>query len=98
MCEAVSPLQSGVSGKTALTATEGILFEAQAPDVCRMTTFDLEKGVRLSVRVEVIEEGAAIISAAAKPGTSFPVFLIASIIISSFLNFLLILLHFYNKI
>lgn len=64
MCEAVSPLQSGVSGKTALTATEGILFEAQAPDVCRMTTFDLEKGVRLSVRVEVIEEGAAIISAA----------------------------------
>lgn len=64
MCEAVPPLQSGVSGKTALTATEGILFEAQAPDVCRMTTFDLEKGVRLSVRVEVIEEGAAIISAA----------------------------------
>ena len=64
MCEAVSPLQSGVSGKTALTVTEGILFEAQAPDVCRMTTFDLEKGVRLSVRVEVIEEGAAIISAA----------------------------------
>lgn len=64
MCEAVSPLQSGVSGKTALTATEGILFEAQAPDVCRMTTFDLEKGVRLSVRVEVIEEGAAIINAA----------------------------------
>ncbi len=63
MVNAVPPLLSGVSGKAALTVSEGILFEAQAPDICRMTTFDMEKGVRLTVHAEVIEEGAAIISA-----------------------------------
>lgn len=63
MSEAVAPLMSGVSGKTAMTVTEGILIEAQAPDICRMTTFDLEKGVRLTIHADVIEEGAAVISA-----------------------------------
>lgn len=64
MCEAVAPLMSGVSGKASTAATEGILIEATMPNLCRMTTFDLEKGVRLTVDVEVIEEGAAIINAA----------------------------------
>lgn len=64
MSEAVAPLMSGVSGKTTMAATEGILFEAKMPDVCQMTTFDLEKGVRTTIHVEVVEEGAAVISAA----------------------------------
>lgn len=63
ICDAVTPLMSGVSGKTSLTATEGILFEATLPGTCCMTTYDLEKGVQLTVQAEVIEEGSAIISA-----------------------------------
>ncbi len=63
MCTAVAPLMSGASGKTTLSATEGILFEVEAPDICRMTTFDLEKGVRVVLPVTVIEEGSAVISA-----------------------------------
>ncbi|MBE6652997.1 MAG: DNA polymerase III subunit beta [Ruminococcaceae bacterium] len=60
---AVSPLMSGVSTKMTLAATEGILIEATLPNVCIMTTYDIEKGVRISVEADVIEAGAAIISA-----------------------------------
>jgi DNA polymerase-3 subunit beta len=63
LCAAVAPLMSGVSSKNTLTAAEGILIEATAPDTCVMTTFDLEKGVRITVKADVIEEGTAIINA-----------------------------------
>lgn len=63
LCSAVAPLMSGVSNKTEFPATEGILIEATAPDTCVMTTFDLERGVRITVKADVIEEGSAIISA-----------------------------------
>lgn len=60
---AVSPLMSGVSTKMTLAATEGILIEASLPNTCVMTTYDIEKGVRITVEADVIEAGAAIISA-----------------------------------
>lgn len=60
---AVAPLMSAVSGRSTLSAIEGILIEAKLPDVCVMTTYDLEKGVRLSVEAEVLEEGSFIINA-----------------------------------
>ena len=60
---AVAPLMSAVSGRSTLSAIEGILIEAKLPDVCIMTTYDLEKGVRLSVEAEVLEEGTYIINA-----------------------------------
>ena len=63
LCAAVAPLMSGVSSKMTMSATEGILIEAVAPDSCVMTTFDLEKGVRMTVKADVIEEGSAIINA-----------------------------------
>ncbi|MBQ9162292.1 MAG: DNA polymerase III subunit beta [Clostridia bacterium] len=63
LCTAVAPLMSGVSSKMTLPAAEGILIEATAPDTCVMTTFDLEKGVRITVKADVIEEGSAIINA-----------------------------------
>lgn len=60
---AVAPLMCAVSGKSTLTAIEGILIEAVFPDTCIMTTFDLEKGVRITVEAKVIEEGRYIINA-----------------------------------
>ena len=54
---AISPLMYAVSGKSTLSAADGILIEAKVPDTCIMTTFDLEKGVRITVEAKVIEEG-----------------------------------------
>ncbi len=60
---AVSPLMCAVSGKSAMTTIEGILIEAKFPDICTMTTYDLQKGVRITVEAKVIEEGKYIINA-----------------------------------
>ncbi len=60
---AVAPLMCAVSGKSTLSTIEGILIEARFPDTCVMTTFDLEKGVRITVEAKVIEEGSYIINA-----------------------------------
>lgn len=59
----ITPLMSAVSGKPTLTAIEGILIEAKKPDTCVMTTYDLEKGVRITVEATVLEEGSYIINA-----------------------------------
>ena len=61
--DAVTPLMCAVSGKSTLTAAEGILIEANADGSCVMTTFDLEKGMRIKMEAEVEEAGAAIINA-----------------------------------
>lgn len=61
--EAVAPLMCAISGKSTLSAVEGILIEANGEDKCTMTTFDLEKGMRITVAAEIIEGGAAIINA-----------------------------------
>ncbi len=63
ICAAVAPLMSGVSTKMTLAATEGILIEASLPNICIMTTYDIEKGVRITVEADVIEGGSAIVSA-----------------------------------
>ena len=60
---AVAPLMCAVSGKSTLTTIEGILIEARMPDTCIMTTYDLEKGVRITVEAKVIEEGSYVINA-----------------------------------
>ncbi len=60
---AVAPLMCAVSGKSTLSTIEGILIEAKSPDTCVLTTFDLEKGVRITVEAKVIEEGSFIINA-----------------------------------
>lgn len=63
MANTVAPLMCCVSGKSTLTAVEGILMEAKLPDTLILTTFDLEKGMRITTNVEVIEEGSFIINA-----------------------------------
>ncbi len=60
---AVAPLMCAVSGKSTLTTIEGILIDAKFPDICTMTTYDLEKGVRITVEAKVLEEGCYIINA-----------------------------------
>ena len=40
-----------------------ILIEAKKPDICVMTTYDLEKGVRTTIEAKVIEEGKFILNA-----------------------------------
>lgn len=60
--EAIAPLMCAVSGKSTMTAVEGILIEAKEDHVT-LTTFDLEKGVRVTIHPEVIEEGSYIINA-----------------------------------
>ena len=60
---AVAPLMCAVSGKSVLPATEGILIEAKMPDTVTLTTYDLEKGVRITFEARVIEEGSFIINA-----------------------------------
>lgn len=60
---AVAPLMCAVSGKSTLSTIEGILIEAKMPNTCIMTTFDLEKGVRITVEAKVLEEGSFIINA-----------------------------------
>ena len=59
----IVPLMCAVSGKSTLTTIEGILIEAKMPDTCTMTTYDLEKGMRITVEAKVIEEGCFIINA-----------------------------------
>ena len=63
ICNAVAPLMCAVSGKSTLTAVEGILFEAKEDNTCVLTTFDLEKGVRLTINAQVDEQGSYIINA-----------------------------------
>ncbi|MBQ9797262.1 MAG: DNA polymerase III subunit beta [Clostridia bacterium] len=61
--DAVAPLMCAVSGKSTLSAAEGILMEADQSGNCVMTTFDLEKGMRVCVEAQVEEAGSAIINA-----------------------------------
>ena len=61
--EAVAPLMCAVSGKSTLSAVEGILIDARENQTCIMTTFDLEKGMRIQVSAEVKEPGCYVINA-----------------------------------
>lgn len=60
---AVAPLMCAVSSKSTLPSIEGILIEAKSPDICVLTTYDLEKGVKITIEAKVIEEGSYIINA-----------------------------------
>ena len=59
----IAPLMSVVSGKSTLSASDGILIEANEADKCTMTAFDLEKGMKITVEAEVLEQGSYIINA-----------------------------------
>ncbi len=58
-----APLLNTASNKSTMSAIEGILIEAKHPDVCTMTTYDLEKGIRVTFESKVVEEGTFVINA-----------------------------------
>ncbi len=58
----ITPLLGAV-GKSSIAVTEGILIETKEDDNCVMTTYDLEKGIRITVPCRVEEPGSCIISA-----------------------------------
>ncbi len=60
---AVAPLMCAVSGKATLNAIEGILIDAAADGTCTLTTFDLEKGMRITIQANVEEPGCYILNA-----------------------------------
>lgn len=58
-----APLMCATGGKSVLSVSEGILIEAQSPDICEFTTYDLEKGLKTRVEAKVIEGGSYIVNA-----------------------------------
>ncbi len=60
---AIAPLMCAVSNKSTLSSIEGVLIQTKAPDICILTTYDLEKGLRTTIDARVIEEGCYIINA-----------------------------------
>ncbi len=60
---ALNPLMGCVSNKNTLTSIEGILIETEGNDCCVLSSFDLEKGVRLKTQASVEESGSFIINA-----------------------------------
>lgn len=58
-----APLMCATGGKSMVPTSDGILIEAQAPDICVFTTRDQEKGLRTAVEAKIIEGGSYIINA-----------------------------------
>ena len=59
---AVTPAMSAVSNKNTITSIEGICITAEADGTCILNSFDLEKGIRCTVRGNVEEPGSFIIN------------------------------------
>ena len=60
---ATAPLLCATGGKASVNSVECIKIEAIAPDMCILTTYDLEKGLRTTIEAKVIEEGCFLINA-----------------------------------
>lgn len=63
LIEAVSYALCAVSSKNTLTSIQGILIETVDNTRCRLSSFDLEKGVNIILEAKVEEEGSCIINA-----------------------------------
>lgn len=63
LIEAVTYALCAVSNKNTLTSIQGIFIETVGSDKCKLSSFDLEKGMNITVDAEVIEEGSCIINA-----------------------------------
>ncbi len=63
LCNAFPPLLCAVSSRATISAAEGVLIEAGENGSCRLTTYDTDKGIRLSVEAKVYSSGSCIIDA-----------------------------------
>ena len=55
---AVTPAMSAVSNKNTITSIEGICITAEADGTCILNSFDLEKGIRCTLKGRVEEPGS----------------------------------------
>lgn len=63
LVNAFPPLLSAVCNHPTIASTEGVLIEAKDDGQCILTTYDTEKGIRLSVDAKVYSSGSCIINA-----------------------------------
>ena len=63
LVNAFPPLLSAVCNHPTIASTEGVLIEAKDDGQCILTTYDTEKGIRLSVDAKVYSAGSCIINA-----------------------------------
>jgi DNA polymerase-3 subunit beta len=63
LSEALQIVQRGVSSRPGIPALTGVLLEAKADGTLTLTTTDLEMSARLSIEVQVQEEGLALVPA-----------------------------------
>jgi len=59
----LTPAMYTVSGKNTMPAIEGVHLTCTGDDVCKLETFDLEKGIKTKFNCTVIEEGNCVINA-----------------------------------
>ena len=64
LLSALSPAAAVAPSKNTISTIEGILFECPGDEdgSCRITSYDMEKGLRTSIAAEIIEEGKYIIN------------------------------------
>lgn len=62
MASLIAPLMGSTVNKLDIPSIGGILFEAKDGE-CTMTTYDLQKGLKIKADVEIIEEGSCVINA-----------------------------------
>ncbi len=63
LIEAVGYALSSVSTKNTIPSIQGLLFVTLGNDKCVISSFDLEKGTRIIIDAEIIEDGNCIINA-----------------------------------
>ena len=63
LLNALIPAMCAVSGKNTMPATEGVHLTCTEDNICKIQTYDLEKGMRTSIECEVEKEGSCIINA-----------------------------------
>lgn len=64
LLSALIPAAGMVPGHNSAAATDGILFECpgEEPGTCRISAYDMEKGVRTSVPAKIMDEGSFILN------------------------------------
>ncbi len=64
LLSALTPAASIAPGKNTIASIEGILFECPGsePGTCRITSYDMEKGLRTSIEADILSEGSYIIN------------------------------------
>lgn len=63
LIEAVTYALCAVSNKNTLTSIQGIFIETISKNKCKLSSFDLEKGMNIVIEANVEEEGSCIINA-----------------------------------